>query len=336
MPDFREVLVDAEEPRTRGEIIGLCGKLKCSIKVLNTLHVGSIQTLTGIDEDKLREIQKELQEKQISWEQAVEKVLKLGIRAENPFFKISDIIAIPASTVKGNIRARLELSFRPRNGKIRSCFFTKGEGQVDSWKHRRHMKIWNDGIKDRRFVIVSREKQEKQEGQCVFEKVGKVCLLCDLFGTTGLMGLVFFSDFIGEASPQIIELPIGRKFIRMEVAPQGSVFRGEICFFNLSSPEIGLLLLGMGIEKTREGRRVLMGRFKYSKREYGRVMYQLDGFKLSSLSIPLEVEEMTVEPGEEITNHDELNKLVILLTNAAKKEFPDLEIVDEVKKLEGG
>jgi hypothetical protein len=119
----------------------------------------------------------------------------------------------------------------------------------------------------------------------------------------------------------------------VEVAPQGSVCMGEIRFFNLSAAEIGLILLGMGIEKTREGRPVLMGRFKY--RGYGKVMYQLNGLKLSSLSTPIKVEKMTVGPEEEIMNHDELDKLALLLADAAKKEFPDLETVDEVRRLEG-
>jgi hypothetical protein len=297
-----------QQPRRRSEVQGLCGSLGVSITTVTDLHVGWVQYRLGVREGETNAVLKRTGD----WARAVEELAK-GLRPDyQPFCECGGMPTIPGATVKGNVRSRIELGFREKMGKVRSCFVEAGRG--GSW---RHQAIWADVIR------------EQRPNQCKFDPrkgINKVCLVCDLFGTTSLAGLVKFSDFVGR--DVVLE---DRNFdfnMKLKVAPKGSVFRGRIDFFNLGPEELGLLLLGMGMQDGAEGRPVLMGRLKYRHHDrIGQVRYRLDTIRLSELSKGLLLE--AVKPGEEV----EGAKVAGGLIECARSKYEDFQVVDEVKKL---
>jgi hypothetical protein len=302
-----EIIVIRGPPRSRSEIKWLCGSLDVSITALTDLHIGWVQFRLGVKEGEATALLKRTGD----WRRAVEELAK-GLRLDyQPFCECGGIPTIPGATVKGNVRSRIELGFRETMGKVRSCFVAGG-GR-GSWRHRA---IWADVIREQRPDQCKFDPRERME----------VCLVCDLFGTTSLAGLVKFSDFVGR--DVVLE---DRNFdfnMKLKVAPKGSVFRGRIDFFNLRPEELGLLLLGMGMQDGAEGRPVLMGRLKY--RHYdriGQVRYRLEKIRLSELS--KESLPGIVYPVREVEGSQIVGKLIDL----ARSHYGDFQPVDEVKKL---
>jgi CRISPR/Cas system CSM-associated protein Csm3 (group 7 of RAMP superfamily) len=300
--------------------------MRVSIQVLNSLHVGWTQFRLDVPEDRIRCIVRSERGDLLSAVEEISQLLRLDYQ---PFCKCLNIPVIPGSTVKGNVRARIELSFRPRNGQVKSCFVEAG--RIDEKQQWRHIGIW--GKREKRIVPGRRGK--KLAGQCHFDpqrdELQRVCLVCDLFGTTGLASLIRFSDFVGRGTELKEEnFEFG---LRLETAPANSVFCGKIYFFNLKPEELGLLLLGMGIESGVDGRPVLMGRLKY--RDYnriGQVKYRLDRLELSPLS-----KELTIEPRLSPGQGLEGEKLGVVATNlvkVAREKFgEELQPVDELEEL---
>ncbi|MEM0359002.1 MAG: RAMP superfamily CRISPR-associated protein [Candidatus Hadarchaeales archaeon] len=316
---MREFNVIQEEPRTRGRFIGLCGELRVSIEVVSGLHVGSGQLPIKADEEELQELPKKADFLAAARELA--QTIELDYW---PFPSIEGRAVIPGSSVKGNVRARLELSFKEKDGRFRSCFtetgrFQKGPSKDGSW---RHFKIWESSVKQNRIV-----PRKGKGSQCDFVRgeQEKVCLLCDLFGTTGLIGLLEFSDFTlseGRLSPQ--QFQYGLKLL---IAKVGSVFTGKVRFMNLKPEELGLVLWGMGLRDGRIGREVLMGRLKYVG-PIGKIRYRLDALKLSQFSEQLKLDSTEIKAGDEVQADDRLVKeLVELARRAYEGELKDIEEV---------
>ena len=303
-----EIIVIRGPPRSRSKIEWLCGSLDVSITALTDLHIGWVQFRLGVKEGEATAVLKRTGD----WRRAVEELAK-GLKLDHqPFCECGGIPTIPGATAKGNVRSRIEFGFREKMGRVRSCFVAGG-GR-GSWRHRA---IWADVIR------------EQRPDQCKFdprEGMDKVCLVCDLFGTTSLAGLVKFSDLVGRDT--VLE---DRNFdfnMKLKVAPKGSVFRGRIDFFNLRPEELGLLLLGMGMQDGAEGRPVLMGRLKYRHHDrIGQVRYRLDTIRLSELSKGLLLE--AVKPGEEVEGAKVAGELI----ECARSKYEDFQVVDEVKKL---
>lgn len=322
-----DLKVETIEPRPRSEILSgrLCGSLEVSIEVVDGLHIG-----TGGFSFKAEN--KILNEFLSRYDIDYQKLGELENKIFSDFFPFSSYldgrIVIPASSVKGNVRSRLQLSFRGERGTVKSCFIVRREDEMKkkSW---RHGKIW-EASRERR--IVQRHegtgKVKELEEQCEFKGV---CLLCDLFGTTGLAGIVKFSDFVGEEKKVRMENKRFEHGIKLSVATPPSTFKGKISFFNLEKHEIGLLLLGMGMKDTATGRPVLMGRLKY-RGKIGKVQYRLEALELSPLSFPLVVGEFNVQPGQRVPS-DRINKLVEALVKEAEQKFGTFQVVDEVEKL---
>ena len=298
---MRRFNVIQEQPRTRGRFTGLCGDLQVSIEVVSGLHVGSGQLPIKVDEEKLAQ------------------TIELDYWS---FPLVNERAVIPGSSVKGNVRARLELSFKEKDGWFRSCFtetgrFQKGPSKDGSW---RHFKIWEPSVKQNRIV-----PRKGGGSQCDLGEGGKVCLLCNLFGTTGLIGLLEFSDFIlseGRLYPQ--EFKYGLKLL---VAETDSVFTGKVRFVNLKPEELGLILWGMGLRDGRIGREVLMGRLKYVG-PIGKVKYRLDALKLSQFSEQLKLDSVEIKAGDEVGADDRLAKELVEL--ARRTYEGELEDIDEV------
>jgi hypothetical protein len=224
------------------------------------------------------------------------------------------------------VRSRLELSFKPKNGFIRSClikatneFIKEPEVGKHGW---RHFRIWYEALSFIRGDACDYSEEE-------------VCLTCDLFGTAGLKGIVEFSDFVGEnVKLELVELPFS---IKVLAAPPGSSFKGHVSFQSLEISELGLLLYAMGIRDKATGRPVLLGKFKYRAMEnsrFGVVKYKVERLVLSPFSSILEVNDLKVSPGGIITGNM-LDTLVKHIVNMARNQFSDeLLDVNEVEAIE--
>jgi len=235
----------------------------------------------------------------------------------NDFARVGGMPVIPASSVKGNIRARLELSFKASNGRARACF-TRASRYPSVLSYWRHKKIWGDVLR------------EDRGSACDLTQINRVCLLCDLFGTAGLSGLISFEDFVGK-DVKLEEVKVDG--IRMLVAPPGSEFKGQIYFNNLVEEELGLLLLGMGLKDSVRGRPLLLGRLKYrgqvGSRLVGRVMYVVKSLQLSKYSRNIADFNSKSYESESVLTH----LIQSLAASALRKFATELRLVDEVVNL---
>jgi len=308
-------------PRDRGILQNLAGRMSITLTSLHYLHVGSGKELK-IEESKVDEILKRVREPNL-----IKSEIQKQIQYLSAFSSIGDVLVIPGSTVKGNVRSRLELSFKNVDGKVNSCFLKAGilgseppEG-AQGW---RHYRLWRDRV------------IEDRGPPCDYTRSESVCLICDLFGTNGLRGLVEFSDLILEnGGKEVLDLPYN---MRLEAVRPGSVFRGFVNFFNLMPEELGLILIGMGLMEKSSGRPVLLGRLKYRKeiggKKFGRVMYAIDTLSLSRHSKPLNIDGTTLlEPGQSVSG-ERLDRIISQLTNYALRKYPCLDIINEVEVLE--
>lgn len=314
----RRVQVVRSTPRNRAIFTGICGFLRADIEAISHLHIGSAQELQiSIQEEDVKRI---LNRYKGITPQAIN---ELKFESDYITFNITDSrLVIPSSSVKGNVRARIELSFRAKEGRVRSCFIRasspKGIPKVgmQGW---RHLRIWKTA------------QTENRGRPCDYTRGNRVCLVCDLFGTSGLKSLVDFSDFIAEARLDKLDLEYG---IRILAAPPGTRFSGSITFSNLRPEELGLILLGMGIQRGRVGRVVLLGRLKYRKRingyTLGRVRYVLRNLELFKHSEKLNVDDLVLRPGE-AAGDQALDRIATKLVSLALDSYGDeFEIVDEV------
>lgn len=280
------------------------------------MHVGSAQTSLKISEENIRRVLNK-------WGGITSSAIKEVLFEEEyaPFNTAGKVPTIPGSTIKGNVRARLELSFRAKHGKVRSCFIKSGlpiartplPGE-QGWRHNR---IWGGVL------------MEDRGASCDLTRFNKVCLLCDLFGTAGLRSLIEFEDFRGK---DVKLMPLNLEYnIRVMAAPPGSSFLGNIYFYNLKGEELGLLFLGMGL-----GRNVLLGRFKYrgkvAGKEFGRVRYEVNSISLVSNSEPLHIDELKLPPGDMVEG-EEARRMAMSLKDLALQKFNVVE-VDEVGVIE--
>ncbi|MEM4270333.1 MAG: RAMP superfamily CRISPR-associated protein, partial [Candidatus Caldarchaeum sp.] len=122
---MRNLQVIRNKPRDRDKFTNLSGILNVTVKTVSYLHIGS-----GVEQIKISEkitsiagdINRGLKElAQSRWKDIVGE----GEYVAMPSVKNHPVI--PGSSIKGNVRARIELSFVPRNDSVRSCF------SVDMW-----------------------------------------------------------------------------------------------------------------------------------------------------------------------------------------------------------
>jgi len=330
------VRVKRAQPRPRGRLDGLIGRLAIRIRacsealgdpVSSYLHVGTGAPRLMIDEARLKQLSGSAR----SRNQLMKVVEELSqeIQLDYAYFaSVKGAPVVPGGSLKGNVRARLELSLAPGEGCIRSCLIRASRGPLEppppgghGW---RHFRVWSEALGFAREPAC-----DYTEGQ------GEVCLLCDLFGTAGLQGLVAFGDLVGErVQLKPIDLSTGERLL---VAPPNSAFSGPATFANLRPWELGLLLYGMGLRDSRLGRPVLFGKMKYRRPPgyvFGVVRYEVDQLELAPFSQPLEVEGLSVRPGSRAEGKT-LDGLIHALVGAARAKLDgELLDVDEVSRLE--
>ncbi|WP_448578444.1 RAMP superfamily CRISPR-associated protein [Thermosphaera sp.] len=349
------VKIHREPPTPRSIFKELVGHMEVDIKSIGYLHIGSepFSIPASLAHHVKQLVSKKGQvDNSIVDESIVDEISRMMDSAQPEFATLKEKLVIPGASVKGNIRARLELSFVPLNNKVRSCFRVSDYETYDrGW---RHAEIWKEAVHQNReqpCSLTSGGKRDRATGGhrhvekkgAGLEETQKVCIICDMFGAPGLAGLVEFTDFLGPpASDKTVEelrLPYG---VKLKAAKPGSVFSGQIYFKNLSPVKLGLLFYGMGLRDDCEGRTVLLGKYKY--RRYGKgghvlgvVKYSLKRLALSKLSKPSresQVPSIDLQPGEEVSG-DRLKAIVKTLVETVKNEFKEeLQDIDEVGRLE--
>lgn len=238
---------------TKRNELGLEGFIEVEMEVVSDyLHVGS-----GVyDVELLKPIE--------NIQKLVEEALKGNIPDLSGYFspkthemvKYGDTPVIPGSTVKGLVRTRLELSIPD------SCYIVSRRSNSTSRTYRR----------------IFKNPQPKES-----DKFPKVCPVCDLLGNSGLArensGLasrISFSDLImTKGKTDFVKVYYGEYY---ESAVKGSKFYGKVLYKSLTKVDLGMLLYGLGFRNINGklvGKVMLMGRFKYSNRRFGRVRFSL-------------------------------------------------------------
>jgi len=203
------------------------------------------------------------------------------IKIENlmSFNKFKDIttgkeaLAIPGSSIKGNIRSRLELSLVPRDREAVACLTYYSYLQEEPFKGThgwRHYRIWREALTQPRVAKCDATKQDK------------VCLVCNLFGAPGLASLINIGTFY-QTSQDNNPVKLEQRGERILAAKPGTVFSGEIYFRGLNTSELGLLFIGMG-QSEKGPRIVLLGKHKYAPfagKLMGRIVYNIKKVEIS-------------------------------------------------------
>ena len=302
-----------EPPTPRDTYIGLSGILTLKLKALTYIHVGSGTEALSIPEDI------DLIVKGKSFEGAAK---ELGSRMATDFIKnmsISGKPCIPASTMKGRTRTRIELTIPPRkDGRRWSCFSKASPPQnanrPTAWRHR---KLYGNVVLENRGPA------------CDLTRGNTVCLTCDMFGTAGLQGLVSFSDF--KAGQNTLENVAGEFNIKLQALKPETELSGRVYFRNLSKPRLGLLLYGLGICGSPSGDRILVGRLKYrgmlARKPFGTVTTILTEVLFSKVLDKLE----GVVPDTSIAGN-RLTELCATLWQSAVNEY-DLRMFNEVQRI---
>lgn len=226
---------------------------------------------------------------------------------------------ILGSSVKGNVKARLQLTLQPYGGIAISCLYPARvvREPLQQGSHGwRHYRIWEASL------------QYIRDPPCNITVDVNVCVVCDLFGAPGLSSIIEFGTFyMREGSTvQIVE-----GLEKVFAAGPSSRFQGSIRFWGLRLHELGLLLIGMGYwlsEERAEAKPVLLGSHKYRGLEgriMGRVVYHVTGLKTSSRCSG----DGIVEPGTRYGGA-ELDNILAKALKATYEEFrPYIRQVDE-------
>lgn len=323
MPEKANVI--RQRPRDRSKLEGLCGVIYTTLLSESYIHVGSSLTPLKLNEELLTKLIKNGKKDIRSLLQAAKfmEIMRFNISGGQP--------VIPGSSIKGNIRSRLELSFRPKDGYVRSCFIRARapltEEPLRGMHGWRHFKIWGGVLFEERGL------------PCDLIRMDKICLICDLFGTTGLKSLIDFSDFIGDGYAEDMLEQLSLEYgMNLIAAKPGSRFNGKITFYNLSPSEIGLLLIGM-----RVGKSALLGRLKYRHRisglTFGKVRYDVRAIKFLKESQDFEIGGLRFK-GDDYVDGSELTKIMEEFKSLANDEFKseifDVDEVTIIEQLSGG
>ena len=245
----------------RGRVSGVltlsCEVVKRIDGLDNFLHVGSGAAELAYDKNKIRELVRSSRD--------IRELIKCLenkpdiLRVEHmDVVKYAGEPYIPGTSLKGMVRARLELSFRAVNNIVKACF-TRASPSIPApgspgWTH---FRLWQPAT------------LESRGRMCNLTRGNRACVVCDLLGAPGLISRVYFGNLKHE-SGRLVKLELehdggSEKLIALE---PGSRFRGgEVALRGLTEAELGLLLIGLGA--TDQGRfvLVLMGRSKYRVRK---------------------------------------------------------------------
>lgn len=196
-------------------------------------------------------------------------------RPSTKLIRLDGKIIIPASTLKGCIRSRLEYKFNIINGSVYSCYAVVGPITVREEFYKRHVALWGDD------VLIPRHT-------CSPIRDGMVCMVCDLFGAPGLASRIYFGDAYPLTDIRVVRLRYGGAIF--ELIPPSTRFSFRLDAFNIDFRDLALLFLGAEIFDNKP---ILLGRWKY--RFNPRVGGDYNGrfFGLAYIK-PLEIEYSTL------------------------------------------
>ena len=301
------VRVLTRPPTPRDEFKPITGIIELKIKVAEDsyLFIGSGKKALSFDEKELERL------KAVSNLDMIRSfALRLSYDFET-FQKIGDNFSIVGSSVKGAVRTRLEFLFKSVNGEVPACFRVYRMERIPP----RFLSIWGKVV-------------EETRPPCNYQKEGKVCEICDIFGAPGLQSLVMFTNFISEGNEKKFErvtLITGEKIIG---AKPGTTFNGRIIFRNLKDYQLGLVFLAMRIQERKP---ILMGKFKYRpvKDANGRIL-KFGRVYFSIMNIQLHIADETTKQLAEDTE-----EFVKTMVDKAKMKFEKYLRVefDEVKRV---
>ena len=242
-------------------------------------------------------------------------------------------VCIPGSTIKGLLRARLELT-PSKDGVAVSCMLAMTPPLtelpprgVHGWRHAR---IWRESV------------FENRGSSCNPIATGDytVCKVCDLFGAPGLVGRVYPSNFCCDLSScERKEFSFGEgKIERILAIKPGTVLEGSISFTSLTLDELGALFVAMGLRRgCLEGRELLIGKHKYMFRDMG-----VAKFRLESIEFPQRFEDVLRSVGIDcerqgyriVCKDEALRKLVDLAIDDALSRYPQLRWLHDFSEVE--
>ena len=281
---------------------GLSGVLKAQLRLENHVHVGSGSTELGVEGKQF--------EHKPSFDDLVRAVAVEGIvRAEYmDTVRYADKPCMPGSTLKGLMRARLELLTIAHDGEVESCF-----RQASRWLPKpphgvRHAKIWGNSV------------LEDRGPGCDATRSYMVCKVCDIFGAPGLASRVYPGNFCGGSLVRL-ELDHGERIVALE---PGGVLDGEISFSHLKPWELGAVLVAMGADREGDFVKILVGKNKYRARRLvsgDRIRFGVAFFRLleARLSGPEDIVEgaVGIKEAEAVVRGPDLNPLVSRLVGMA-------------------
>lgn len=152
---------------------------------------------------------------------------------------------LPASSLKGVIRSRLEYKFVPKNMSSYSCYIVTSLEEYNKSYVIKHINFWGEDI--------SLFRQP-----CNIGLSKGVCIVCDMFGSPGLSSRVDFTNAIPVEGIKLeTKFEYGQK---LQVIPPNSRFTFELSGKNFNLEELGLLFAAMEFYTNSP---ILIGRFKY-------------------------------------------------------------------------
>jgi len=241
--------------KSRDSLKGLTGFLYIRARTITPVHVGreEIGRIKALSHQAIRNsVQKVLsapthEKAVLAIQESLKEIFRPSRREAEVtrLFRLRGFPSIPGSCMKGVVRSRIEFMFKESNGVVPSCFsviggrpFKATRGHV-GW---RHQAVYPSSLEDRGLP-------------CDATRYETVCDVCNIFGAPGLASRVEFSPLIFKGKTETLSTPFGM----LEVIKSGMEAKGAVSFKNMEQRELGLLLLGLGIENGP----ILIGRSKF-------------------------------------------------------------------------
>ena len=232
--------VQKEKVTTREKLIAskLSGFFEILLTTKSHLHVGG--------EEFKPDFPKEYYKKVRQSESVVADFDKLTAEAPpsrkdiKGLYKIKSRVAIPGRTLKGLARKNIELTLKPINNIVPSCFIIS-----DSYYQR------NKVQKHKAYYYTPLSKEITIRNKCRPLKIkpfydltrNEVCTTCQLFGTMGLRSLISFEPaIIAQPDPSQIITVKHEHGGHIELIVPNQTFFTKATFLNLSAAELGLLI----------------------------------------------------------------------------------------------
>ncbi len=275
----------------------LSGTLALEAEARSYLHIWSGRARVELDLSGMRPDMPRA-ELARALERRAEELARRAIVEPAELVSYGEQLVIPGSSLKGAIRARLELLGRDAG----ACFAIQGRRDYRPARGQhgwRHYALWRDAVEPPRRQACGN------------------CITCDLFGSPGKRSRVFFGNLRLRGTPEdwVEELPLDYGERVRAIKPR-ALFEGEVSFLGLQPEELGLLAFGM---RLHESKPILVGKSKYRRRvrqdtgeevTFGRLLLRAVELRLAPWCRRL-AEELAQDTGVSFTLDQESGELVL-------------------------